>query len=253
MSNRDGEHLKKFEVWLSYLVLSIASLLSFLYFRLLNRTKIVGRKNIPRQSQNILLVSNHRSLHDSLIIGVAGYFPEILIYPSQAPYNLAAKENFFKSWIVGFILKLCRTIPVERKKFSRGFLFSVISLLKRGNVCIFYQATRSFDIAEAKGGASFIISKSNPRPVVVPIYLEGTEKLFGGGPGLKPKLSSYLPRFPWFGRKITVAFGEPINFENILEDEGNPNPNDRISELIVEKISSLASNLHSSTKNPIPV
>ncbi len=253
MSNRDGEHLKKFEAWLSYLVVSITSFLCFLYFRLLNRTRVVGRKNIPRRSQNILLVSNHRSLHDSWIIGVAGYFPEILFYPSQTPYNLAAKENFFKSWIAGFILKLCRTVPVERKKFNRGFLLSVISLLKKGNVCIFYQATRSFDIAEAKGGVSFIINNSDPRPIVLPIYLENTEKLFGGGPGQKPKLSSYLPRFPWFGRKITVSFGKPINFADILKDENHPNSHERISQIIVEKIGSLASDLHPNKSNPIPV
>lgn len=252
MPNPEKTYLKKFEAWLSYLVVSLASTFCFLYFRLLNHMKIVGRKNIPRKGQNVLLVSNHRSLHDSWIIGVAGYFPEILVYPSQTPYNLAAKENFFRGWAFGFILKLCRAIPIDRKKFNRGLLLSIVSLLKKSNVCIFYQGTRSLDIADVKGGASFIITRSNPPPIVVPIYLDNTEKLFGGGPGQKPKLSSYLPRFPWFGRKTTVVFGEPINFEDILKNKKGLDSHERISQVIIEKIGSLASSLPSNKNNLVP-
>lgn len=253
MKNLKNSILRRIEIWLSYLTISLSATLCFLYFRLLNKMKVVGRKNIPRKSRNVLLVSNHRSLHDSWIIGVAGYFPETIFYPSQPPYNLAAKENFFKNWLARFTLKLCRTIPIERSGFSRGLLFSVISLLNKSNVCIFYQGTRSLDITSAKDGTAFIIANSSPSPIVVPIYLDGTEKLFGGGPGVKPTLSSYLPRFPWLGRKIAVVFGKPIDFDDLLQNRKYPGLYDRISERIVENIKTLASSpplTENQTKNP---
>lgn len=240
MQNLVRSILKRAEIWLSYLMLAVSATLCFFYFRFFNRMEIVGRKNIPRRGKNVLLVSNHRSLHDSWVIGVAGYFPEMIIYPSQPPYNLAAKENFFKNWLAEFTLKLCRTIPIERAKFSRGFLFSIISLLEKGNVCIFYQATRSLDITKAKDGTAFIIANSSPPPIVVPIYLDGTERLFGGGPGVKPTLSSYLPRFPWLGRRISIAFGKPIDFTDLLHNGKHPELYSRISERIVESIKNLS-------------
>lgn len=231
--------LRRLKIWTSYILFVIAGLVCFLYFRVFNRIRIIGRKNIPRQGRLTLLVPNHQSMHDSWIIGAAGYFPDMIAWPSLPPYNLAAKENFFGNWLLKTVLQLLRTIPVDRGRFSRKFLEEIVALLRHANVCIFYQGTRSDDLTRAKNGTAFVIAHSHPTPVVVPVYLEGTDRLFGGGPGVHSGLARWLPRFPGFGRKTTVVFGSVVDFSDLLENRDDPKLYDKITRRIVNAIENL--------------
>ena len=224
---------------ISHSLIVATSSVGFLYFKILNRVKVIGRKNIPRRGKGTLLVSNHQSMYDSFIIGVAGYFPELIVYPSRPPYNLAARENFFGNWLKKVFFSLLRAIPTDRSRFSGSLLKKVMAILKRSNLCVFYQGRRSFNLEAARDGAAFVIASSSPTPTVIPVYLERTNHLFGGAPG-KKGIARWLPRPPFFGHKATVIFGPPIDFGDLLRDGKSGKLRQNITDRIVSTIQGLA-------------
>ena len=226
-------------LWLTYDFFLLAGTFCFLYFRIVNRTRIIGKRNIPRQSRLTIIASNHESMHDSWVGGTSAYFPDFLAWPSRAPYHLAAKENFAGNWLIRFILRRFRAIPIDRGKFNRDLLDQIIQLLQNANVWIFYQGTRSYDLTKARNGTAYLIANCQPTPTVIPAYLHGTAKLFGGKPGDHGGLGRWLPRFPGFGRKVTVVFGKSINFEDILENPNDPEIYDKITSRIIEAVKNL--------------
>lgn len=232
----------KLQSFLSHLLIIILGTTCFLYFRVINHTRVIGRKNIPKKSSRTILVSNHESMHDSWVIGIAGYYPEIVFYPSRTPYNLAAKENFFGGWVIGKILKLLRTIPVERGRFNRELLKLIGNLINEANVCIFYQGTRSADLNHAKNGVAFLIANTTPPPTVIPVFVNGTGRFFGGKPGSRG-LSRWFPRFPGFGRKISVVFGPPIDFSDLRKEGRSSDLYVKITARIIQKVADLRSQL----------
>ena len=243
-----GHRLK---LWLSYFLMVVAGLIAFLYFQVLNWTRIIGRKNVPRQGKQTLLVSNHLSMYDSFFVGIAAYWPEFILWPSLPPHHLAAKENFFKNWLTRTIFSLLRAIPVERsKKVNRELVTRVSNTLARANVHIFPQGRRSYDLTEVKTGVAHFIVTTHPTPTVIPIYFRGTDRLFGGGPGSKG-ISRWLPRPPFVGRKTLIVFGSPIDLSDLLLDPKNLNLYNEITKRIVEAIQDLATLDRAKSKIPV--
>jgi 1-acyl-sn-glycerol-3-phosphate acyltransferase len=88
----------RLRIWASYVAMVCAGVVSFLFFRFpFNFTRVRGRNHIPRRGERVLLVSNHTTMYDSFLIGVAAYFPENILYPSFPFMNFAARENFFRT------------------------------------------------------------------------------------------------------------------------------------------------------------
>src|SRR5690349_13194043 len=130
---------KRLSVWASYVATVVAGCVSFLFFRFpFNFTAVHGRKNIPRRGERVLFVSNHTTMYDSFLIGVAAYFPEHIFYPSLPFINFAARENFFRTWFSKALFPLLRTMPVERRNHP-WLMRQYVDLLQRNNLLIFYQ------------------------------------------------------------------------------------------------------------------
>lgn len=233
--------LRRLRVWASYATLIGVCCFGFIYFRIMNRTRVVGRKHIPNKSKHVLLVSNHLSMMDSFVIGVAAYFPSLFTRPSRPPYHLAARENYFRYPLLRLILGLLKVVPVDRGRFGKNLLKQVQKILAEANVHIFYQGTRSYDLDQAKNGVGFFIARNNPTPTVIPVYIRGTDRLFGGKPGKHTGLGRYLPKPPWFGRKSLVVFGPPIDFSDLLQNQNSNGPDlyKKITRRIVEVIKNL--------------
>lgn len=77
------------------IALGIATIGSFLLFRLLNRMKVEGLENIPESHENVLYCPNHSSILDNFALGVGLYIPRMLFRPEYIPINLADRKNFF--------------------------------------------------------------------------------------------------------------------------------------------------------------
>ena len=137
----------RLRIWASYVAMVCAGLVSFLFFRFpFNFARVRGRSNIPRRGEGVLFVSNHTTMYDSFLIGVAAYFPENIFYPSLPFMNFAARENFFGTWFSKTLFTLLRTVPVERRDHP-WLMRKYVEFLESHNLLIFYQGTRSDDLS----------------------------------------------------------------------------------------------------------
>lgn len=206
--------LRRFGIWISYVAMVLAGFVCFLFFMFpFNFTRVKGRKNIPRQGERVLFVSNHKTMYDSFLIGVAAYFPEYILYPSRAFINFAAKENFFRFWFFKILFTLLRTVPVERRDHP-WLMRKYVDFLQRHNLLIFYQGTRSDDLSAIKDGPAFAIAHTKSPITVIPVYHHGIERIFSkGGPKTKG-IWRWLPRSMF--RSPVIIFGKPIDFSDCL-------------------------------------
>ncbi len=174
-----------------------AQRLTYLFCKVMGHIETDGVENIPREG-GVLLVSNHISLLDPVIVGSA----------ANREIHFMARSNVFNVPLLGPIISVFNAYPVHRGRPDLGALRRTISLLKGGNaVLIFPEGTRSFDgkLGKAHDGACFIASRANVP--TIPVYQKGAEKMM-------PRGSKRIRR-----AKLSVTFGKPIDFSHIVESE----------------------------------
>ncbi len=234
-----GKILERLRIWASYVAMVAAGFVFFLFFRFpFNFTCVEGRKNIPRRGERVLFVSNHTTMYDSFLIGVAAYFPENIFYPSLPFINFAARENFFRTAFSRTLFALLRTIPVERRDHP-WLMRKYVDLLERHNLLIFYQGTRSTDLSLIKNGPAFAIAHT-PFPItVIPVYHHGLERIFSRGGPRTSGLWRWLPRS--LLRRPIVVFGQPIDFSECFRIPATRQRIAAINQRIVDSILCLRS------------
>ncbi len=201
------------------IALGIATIGSFLLFRLLNRMKVEGLENIPESHENVLYCPNHSSLLDNFALGVGLYIPRMLFRPEYIPINLADRKNFFGDpssrrfkdrvlRVLGeYFFKNLRTFPVDRQ--GVGGLEQVdqwVEMLRQNIVIVFPEGTRSRtgEIGRGRAGVGKLIYDA--RPTVIPVRLIGTDEVLGVG-----KL------IPSFFRTVRIIIGKPLDLSDLLD------------------------------------
>lgn len=156
-------------------------------FRLAYRFSAKDASRLPAEGP-VLIVANHASYLDPVVIGLA----------AGRPVRFMAKEQLFKIFGLGWIIRRLHSFPVKRDEFDRRAIHTALTALADGEVVgIFPQGTRQKDgVTEAFPGAAMIAFKSGA--TVVPVAISGTEKVMPDG--------ARFPRWP----RIVVSFGEPI-------------------------------------------
>ena len=152
-----------------------------------------GNENIPRHG-GVLLVSNHVSLLDPVIIGAA----------TARELHFLGADDYLHIPCVGRVLRQLNGIPIKRSAPSWGTLKRAVSCLKRGEaLVIFPEGTRSADgvLGKMHNGASFVIHHTGVP--TIPVFLKGAER--------------FLPRGSKFIRptQLSVIFGPPIDFTTL--------------------------------------
>ncbi|NIR47155.1 1-acyl-sn-glycerol-3-phosphate acyltransferase, partial [candidate division KSB1 bacterium] len=182
-----------------YLLTNGSVALGWLFFKVLNRTKIIGKENVP-QRPNTLLLSNHQSMIDSFPVGLFAFFPRSLIKPSVMPWNPAAEENFYKNPILGWLAENWKCIPIKKGRKDVGAIFKMAEALKVSPMTLFPEGTRSRDgkIGRARGGAGMLILET--RPTVIPVCVDGLNRLLPVG--------AVVPRL---FKRIYIYYGKPID------------------------------------------
>ena len=166
--------------------------------RLLYRTEVKGAENLP-QTGGILLVCNHVSYADALLLGVS----------SPRPVRFLAFDGLFRAPLLGAILRLAGSIPVSPRR-PKEAMIRAAEYLKAGEVvCIFPEGelTRTGEMMGFKRGFELIARKAVVP--VVPVHLDslwGSIFSFSGG------------RFFWkwpgeWPRRVRVSFGMPLPSE----------------------------------------
>ncbi len=147
-----------------------------------------GRANIPRTGP-VLLVSNHLSHLDVLVLGIL----------LDRPLNYVARSTLF-FWPLGPFIRSLGAFPINREGMgAEGFKETLRRVRSGGMVALFPEGTRSpdGDLAELKAGIARLVQKT--RAPIVPAAIAGT---FEAWPRSRP--------FP-VPHPLRVHFGPPIS------------------------------------------
>jgi 1-acyl-sn-glycerol-3-phosphate acyltransferase len=157
--------------------------------------KIEG-ENVVNHQGPLIVVANHVSYLDPVIVGIA----------VKRPINFIAKKEVFDIPILGFILKKLGVIPVDKKNINPTSVKKTINLLKKDHIIgIFPEGTRSLNGQLLKLNSGMIKIALQTNAPIIPIGINGTFDIYP--PHAK------IPAF--FKRKnIYVHFGKPIYLDS---------------------------------------
>lgn len=186
-----------------YTLRFIAIMISRSFYRL----KVVGRENLPEQG-GILLICNHVSYMDSLIIMAASH--------RRVRFMMYYLIHRFKP--LHWLFKAAATIPIAGKRenpqvFNEAFDIVSESLKNGEQILIFPEGklTTDGEIGTFQRGAEFIL-KRDPVPVI-PLYIDN---LWGSFFSRYEGLFKGKPRK--FRANITLYIGKPLAADATIQE-----------------------------------
>ena len=168
-----------------------------LFTTLMFDLKVYNRHYVPRTG-GVLMVSNHQSYLDPVLVGV--YL--------RRPMSYLAKSGLFTNKYFGGWLRRIRAFPVKQGAGDVGAVKETIRRLKEGHLLnIFPEGSRSDDgeIAPMQAGASLVVKRAGVP--VIPCVVEGT---FQAWPN-KQKLPRRHP--------VRVMYGPPLDVSGLSAKE----------------------------------
>ena len=204
----------------SWLVTNVTVTLFWFYFFVLNRTTVIGRRNVG-ESPNTLLLSNHQSMVDSFLVGLAAFYPKSWIKPRLMPWNPAAAENFYRTPLLAWLAYNWKCIPVRRGRRDLHAMHRMTEELKHGIMTLFPEGTRTRDgsVGNGRPGAGLVILSTLPK--VIPVAIEGMNQLL--------PIGRYIPRVM---KRIYVYYGTPID----LSEFAGRKRTKELSEQVVDRV-----------------
>ena len=210
-----------------YFITSLSVTLSYIYFRLLNNTTVIGKRNVPRRP-NTLLLSNHQTMIDSFLVGLCAYYPVLLIRPSLMPWNPAAEENFYRNTILAWFADNWKCIPIRKGRKDFKAILKVAEGLRTSPVTFFPEGTRSRtgEIGRGRAGTGFLVLET--WPAVVPVCIDGMDKVLPIGSS-----------FPRFFKRIYIYFGRPVDLSEFKGRKNNKETAQEVIDKVMEAIRAL--------------
>jgi 1-acyl-sn-glycerol-3-phosphate acyltransferase len=200
--------------WLGVLWLIIG-----FFFTVLNRLKISGGEHVPAGG-GIVLVSNHISLFDTLLIPWAN-ITKVKLEIVWAP----AKAELFRIPLVSQFIRSGGAFPVRRGAQDFPAMRRIIDLMRHEKVMLFPEGSRSRDGILGKGNRMVGKLLYHARPLVIPTAVVGTEKLLPKGK-IVPRLFSHLE----------VRFGPPVTLDHYYAMEDTKETAQAITDAVMEAI-----------------
>ena len=160
---------------------------------------VKGKEKLPKEGR-FLLITNHRSIIDPLVIEVALKETEI--------FGLwVSKKELYNSFFFGIFTRNAGSILLDREaKQMSGFFKDIKSGVSEGNsIFLFPEGTRNkeaSDLSEFKEGARIIALKN--RLPILPIYIRTNAN---------DVLEAALQNRPKQRHSITVEIGELIDYK----------------------------------------
>lgn len=164
-----------------------------------------------------LLIANHQSFLDPLLVGVG----------LQRPVSYLARDTLFKVPVIGWILRSTYVLPIRRDAAGTESLRVSLQRLQAGYlVGIFPEGTRTRDgrIGPLKPG--FVALVRRAEVPVIPVAVSGAYEA--------------MPRGAFFlrPRKVRVVFGEPISVERLAAFKGRGSEVELVK-LVAERLEQL--------------
>ncbi|MBF6214226.1 1-acyl-sn-glycerol-3-phosphate acyltransferase [Nocardia puris] len=156
------------------------------------RIDIRGQEHIPRSGGAVLAV-NHTAYLDFMEVGLVGRRSG-----RNVRYMMKAE---LEHGIVGFLMKHCKAIGVDRSAGAESFGRAVDSLREGELVVVYPEATisRSFELKELKSGAARMALEAGVP--IIPLAIWGAQRIWTKD--VPKQLGRH--RFP-----ITIRIGEPL-------------------------------------------
>ena len=167
------------------------------FITLLYRFRVWGSHHLPA-SGPVLVVANHQSHFDPIIVGMA--------LPARH-MNFVARSTLFTSRFFGALIQGLNSIPLKQGESDTAAIRLTIDALRQGRVMlIFPEGSRTPDgsVQDFKRGAWLLMSRA--KCPILPIGIHGNYEIFPRG--------AALPAF--FNRTVGVCVGPPIPAATLL-------------------------------------
>ncbi|OQS14163.1 1-acyl-sn-glycerol-3-phosphate acyltransferase [Nocardia donostiensis] len=177
------------------------------------RIDIAGQEHIPRSGGAVLAV-NHTAYLDFMEVGLLGR-------KSGRNVRFMMKAEL-EHGIVGFLMKHCKAIGVDRSAGAESYGRAVTALRDGELVVVYPEATisRSFELKEFKTGAARMVLEADAP--IVPLAIWGAHRVWTKG--FRRQLGRH--NFP-----VNIRVGEPISPAG-TPDELTSTLRSRMSELL---------------------
>lgn len=161
-----------------------------------HRVEVRGRKGLPPRESGVVFLANHVSAADGPVLAVT-------LWPR--PLWFASKEGLYRGWLGGLAWMLgtaLHTFPVRRDRWdeSTARLFEDL-VRRRRDVLLFPEGTRSRSGRLQRGRAGVGLLLLQAQPVVVPVLIQGLERILPPGRGIEIRRR----------RRALVRFGQPMD------------------------------------------
>jgi 1-acyl-sn-glycerol-3-phosphate acyltransferase len=180
----------------------VVKVVATLLMRLGFRVRVEGREHVPR-SGPVILAANHRSFLDSLFI------PAVV----HRRVTFVAKAEYFDDPKSAWFFRAVGQIPIRREggSASERALESAMDVLTNGGVFgIYPEGTRTRDGLMHRGHTGVARLALRSGAPIVPVGLIGTDEI--------QAVDAKMPRL---GKRVTVRFGAPLDYEHYLGREND--------------------------------
>lgn len=217
--------------WLSRCWLYCAYFVVAVIFRLLCRVHIEGGEDIPRHG-GVVLVSNHRSGFDTLLIPYA-------IFKLQKPQfvRAPAKAELFRFALLRALLSSVGAFPVRRGQSDFRAIRQILQYMQTEKIMIFPEGTRSRDGTLQPGKRTVGKLLYQTRPVVIPTAIVGTEGIFTRRRGLGNW------RVP-----IAIRYGAPLDLQGYY---ALPDTKETAEAILKEVMGAIAALLYNTSQSSV--
>ncbi|HHT45998.1 MAG TPA: 1-acyl-sn-glycerol-3-phosphate acyltransferase [Firmicutes bacterium] len=139
------------------------------FFKIFYDVQIYGADNIP-SSGPYIICSNHTSWFDPPLIGCVF---------SKNKLCFMAKEELFRVFILGYIIKRIYAFPVKRNTADRAAIRRALQILDQGDIlALFPEGTRirTKELGKPHHGAALIALKS--KKPIIPVFIKWPPHIF---------------------------------------------------------------------------
>jgi 1-acyl-sn-glycerol-3-phosphate acyltransferase len=159
--------------------------------------KTYGRENVPKTG-GVLLVANHQSYLDPVLVAVRLY----------RPVSFLAKSELFENRYFGWLIRMLHAFPVRQGEGDVGAVKEVIRRLGEGYALNFYpegSRTETGEVGRMEKGVALVIRRAGVP--VVPVAIHGSFQAW-------PKGRTIFRPHP-----VSVKYGKAIDFDGKNADE----------------------------------
>lgn len=188
---------------------AFGKMMTMWYVRLMFRIRYSGLENIP--STGFILVSNHRTNYDPLLIA----------HPVPQKIHYMAKVELFRNKLAAWILRNVGAFPVSRGSGDQSSLYTAKNILHSGEVLgMFPEGTRSKTgkLLRPRSGVALIAGQTGAD--ILPCAISFGEKLS-------------------FRAPIHVRYGKLLTAEELAIDPEKPSSMREASKRIMAEIAAL--------------